>query len=532
MRGLSPLLAALCGMGKVAADKPNIVFFMADDLGWNNVEWHNPTQMKTPNAMQLVKEGIELDRHYVFVYCSPSRSSLMTGRLPYHVQQQNYQNCDLGQGVHRNFTFMSAKLKGAGYETHHVGKWHLGMSERSRIPQGRKFDTSLVYFEGAQDHFTQRSCTDPQCLVPINDSTPVPPRLNFSVSPYDFWLNDGPAKGIAGSRYNGYQFNDFGVNAIMNHDPTKGPFFMYFAAANSHSPLEAPQRFLDMYPEDWYLDRRQYAAMCSFWDEILGNLTTALKTKNMWDNTLLVFSSDNGGPVYWSTTPSFPHGAGANNWPLKGGKVSNWEGGTRVAAFVSGGAVPEAMRGKKLTGYAHIADWYSTFCALAGVDPTDTQAAAAGLPPIDSLNLWPWLSGSVSESPRTEIPLSINYDMGHRAVGFNSSALIIGDMKLLVGVQLMSYHQGPAFPNASRYGVFTDPSLRKDCLIGCLYNISADPTEQQDIAIQHPEVVRNMRNRIDELSETSFETSSDKSQTDECVAKVKANGGYYGPWRP
>ena len=102
------------------AAKPNLVFFMADDLGWNNVEWHNPTQMKTPNGAQLVKEGIELDRHYVFLYCSPSRSSFMTGRLPYHVQQANRQNCDLTQGAPRNMTFIAAKLKQAGYQTHHI----------------------------------------------------------------------------------------------------------------------------------------------------------------------------------------------------------------------------------------------------------------------------------------------------------------------------------------------------------------------------------------------------------------------------
>jgi len=110
--------AALCSS---SAPKPNLIFFMADDLGWHNVGWHND-QMKTPNADALVKEGIELDRHYGFLYCSPSRSSLMTGRLPFHVQQKNFKNNDLAQGANRNFTFISAKLKEeAGYKTHHVG---------------------------------------------------------------------------------------------------------------------------------------------------------------------------------------------------------------------------------------------------------------------------------------------------------------------------------------------------------------------------------------------------------------------------
>ena len=83
----------------------------------------------------------------------------------------------------------------------------------------------------------------------------------------------------------------------------------------------------DSYSVAWPMCGFRYAAMCSFWDASIGNITDALKAKGMWNNTLFVFSSDNGGPVYWSVEPSFPHGAGGNNNPLKGGKVSAWEGG-------------------------------------------------------------------------------------------------------------------------------------------------------------------------------------------------------------
>merc|ERR1712070_1045478 len=141
-----------------------------------------------------------------------------------------------------------------------------------------------------------------------------------------------------------------------------------------------------------------------------------MKKLGMWENTLMVLSSDNGGYVgnplgpCNTTDASFPgagpntdvgHGtvcmngeAGANNFPLRGGKYSNFEGGIRVNAFVSGGYVPESMRGKKLDGMMHIADWYRTLAeGIADVDPTDYWAAKSGLPPIDSLNVWPMLSG-------------------------------------------------------------------------------------------------------------------------------------------
>ena len=118
------VLLSLSASSVEAADKPHLVFFMADDTGWNNVGWHNP-DMLTPHADALVAEGVELDRHYAFVYCSPSRSSFMTGGLPYHVQQINRQNCDTGQGVAPlNMTFLPAKLAAVGYQTFHVGKWY------------------------------------------------------------------------------------------------------------------------------------------------------------------------------------------------------------------------------------------------------------------------------------------------------------------------------------------------------------------------------------------------------------------------
>ena len=511
------------------------------------------SDMKTPNTVALVKEGIELDRHYSFLYCSPSRSSLMTGRLPFHAQQINYPNWDKSQGAPRNMTFIPRMLKQAGYRSVHIGKWHLGMSSVGHIPKGRGFDRSLAYFEGAEDHFTQRSCVDGECILPIPEGTPLPPNLPFNVteSPYDLWMDDHPADGRtgpdfkAGSRYNGYLFTDFAVQAIQEHDHTNedSPLFMYLAAANSHTPLEAPQEFLDLYPDTWYQDRRQYAAMCSFWDAIVGNITSTIKAKKgMWENTLFVFSGDNGGPVYFSAnTTLWNHGAGANNFPLKGGKVSNWEGGVRVASFVSGGFVPEAMRGKKLDGYVHLADWLATFAHIAGVDPTDHVAAAAGLPAIDSLNMWPYLSGETSDSPRDEIPLAIDFSLAGRVNRTippllrpyiqNISALISGEYKLLYGLQVQSFWQAPVFPNASSapYGVLGKHT--HICAPACLYNVRDDPTEQHNLVLEHPLVVERLLKRVKELQKTHYFRKSDIDFPG-CNEALVRNGNFFGPWLP
>ena len=103
---------------------------------------------------------------------------------------------------------------------------------------------------------------------------------------------------------------------------------------------------MEMYPPDQFWDQRIMNAMSTFWDEAIHNVTLALKRTRMWENTLLVMSGDNGGPIYWIANPAYPHGGATNNYPLKGGKSSGLEGGIRVSSFVSGGLIPAHMRGK------------------------------------------------------------------------------------------------------------------------------------------------------------------------------------------
>ena len=128
---------------------------------------------------------------------------------------------------------------------------------------------------------------------------------------------------------------------------------MYLAYTVTHAPEEAPARYVDLYPKKWVAGRRVYAGMASALDESVGNLTASLKALGMWDNTLLVFSSDNGGPSLVGG-PSF-----ANNYPLRGGKGNDFEGGARVLGCVSGGLVPASQFGRSLPsrGHIHVADW-------------------------------------------------------------------------------------------------------------------------------------------------------------------------------
>ena len=191
---------------------------------------------------------------------------------------------------------------------------------------------------------------------------------------------------------------------ISAHDPSAGPLYLNYDSKVAHYPQQAPQEYQERFSfiTD-SINRRMYHAMVNCLDDNLKNVTTQLKEKGMWENTLMVLSSDNGGYVKnyeggCNTSTGFGgaestdsgHGgacfngeAGANNFPLRAGKYAMFEGGIRVNAFVSGGFLPESVRGTKLDSMIHIVDWYLTFAKLGGLEKVDDPwAAASGLPPI------------------------------------------------------------------------------------------------------------------------------------------------------
>ena len=192
--------------------------------------------------------------------------------------------------------------------------------------------------------------------------------------------------------------------------------------------------------------------MVNVLDDNLLALTGALDARGLWENTLMVFTSDNGGCITLDES-------GGNNWPLKGGKYSDFEGGIRASAFVSGGYLPEAVRGTTSNAVMHIADWYTTFSLLAGVDPFDSKAAAQldkPLPPVSGLDLWPVLSGQNATSPHADLP-----------VGSNVFIDATNGMKLVLGTQRSSGWQGETYPNAS--SLSEDPEAAEwnvDCTSG------------------------------------------------------------------
>jgi len=262
--------------------------------------------------------------------------------------------------------------------------------------------------------------------------------------------------------------------------------------------------------------------MVALLDEVLGNVTALLKQKGMWRKTLMVLSSDNGGPVDTSES-------GSTNFPLRGGKYSEFEGGIRASAFVSGGFLPSAAIGQVIEEPVHIGDWYGTYCALGGVDPFDPIASAAGLPPVDSVNVWPLVSFQNTTSARWEIPVS-------------PTTLIQGQYKLIRGQMIEATWSGPNYPNSTSPANPVDPGPTIKCPTGCLFDVVADPTEHEDIAASHPDIVTAMKQRLTELAKGFYTNSDDFSKSTICPADlgnysscgcwaaVNIYGRYFGPW--
>ena len=303
----------------------------------------------------LVANGVELYRQYVHPECTPSRVSFLTGRLPMHSGQPGLCSpTDVHCGAPYTVTTIAQKMASAGYKTHLVGKWDVGMATPTHTPVGRGFDSGLSYFGHGNYQWSERiwdGSTVNSSVVPVNGTK-------------DLWDGSAPAtaavRASGGGVYEELIFRDR-IATILHAHPADLPLFLCYTARIAHYPIQAPPAYQKL-PHIAAIEtahRRVYHAQIAFLDDQLANITGMLKARRMWETTLMALTTDNGGytkalgpcspfdPVRGQTCMSGE--AGANNYPLKGGKYSLWEGGIRGNAFVSGGLLPAAVRGTRLT---------------------------------------------------------------------------------------------------------------------------------------------------------------------------------------
>jgi arylsulfatase A-like enzyme len=325
------MLLVLTVSCSIAAERPNIILILADDLGWADVGWHG-TEIKTPNLDKLASQGVKLERFYVQPVCSPTRASLMTGRYPirYGLQTGVIRPwADYGLPVEERT--LAQALHDAGYFTAICGKWHLGECAKKFLPLQRGFDHHYGLYLGAIDYYehTRDGGLD--------------------------WHRNGQPVREAG--YSTDLLAEESVRIIQKHD-TQKPFFLYVPFNAVHGPY---QKAPSTEQNDLYNNlagtekRRTYAGMVSTMDAAIGKIIAALDKKGMKENTIIFFSSDNGGPDPKKVT---------DNGDLRAGKGTLYEGGVRVPAFVvwHGKIKPNTASEQPI----HIVDLYPTLLKIAG----------------------------------------------------------------------------------------------------------------------------------------------------------------------
>ncbi|XP_070562845.1 arylsulfatase B-like [Ptychodera flava] len=458
-----------------ASPKPHIVFVLADDLGWYDVGYNNP-EMLTPNIDSLAADGVIFNQTYTHPLCSPSRSALMSGLYAFKTGMQHRVLQQLAPyGLPTNFTILPAALKPLGYTNHLIGKWHLGMCKEDYLPLNRGFDSFYGFLNNYIDYYDHTN----------QDIRGVVQELlgaAFGVfNGYDFWDNTGSV--LDKTTYISYLLGQRAVDVIEKHNK-ENPMFMFYSSPLPHFFIEVPKEYENLYSDLRNRDRRIYNGMVSMLDEIIGNMTNKLKEKGMWDNTLFVFMSDNGGA---------PDQYGFN-YPLRGGKATLFEAGGRVVTFAAGGLLEKT--GYTNDGLMHMTDWYPTFVSLAGGTPD---------PSLDGMDMWDMISKD-EPSPRNEIVYNIDEIMPERG-----AAIRVGDWKLIEGNPQMFYpiihdHEGWYLPPTEENQTVVSPLFlptgdpnqvfppRPEVLY--LFNLKDDPTEHHDLAANETEKVAELQARL------------------------------------
>lgn len=420
----------------MSAHKPNILFIMADDLGWGDVSYHG-SPIRTPSIDRLVEAGVELDRHYVQPMCTPTRAALLTGRYPsrfgpHATVPSNHPVMSDG------YETLATTLRSGGYETGLFGKWHLGSSP-PYIPNAYGFDWSYGSLAGGVDPYNHRYKRGPYSRTWHRNGEPVDERGHVT----DLIVDE----------------------AVDWIESRTNPWFCYVPFTAVHVPVKAPQEWLDRYSDGQYdpdaaRDRsyREYAAYASHMDHAVGRLIESLRRTDQVANTLVIFTSDNGAldrntieqaqqyPGYQEAEPRL-----GSNLPLPGKKAQLYEGGIRTPSLMSW---PGTLDAGRVAAPMHISDWMPTLTRLVGCEPADD-------PQWDGLDAGAML-GFSSGSGQEDRTI-------YWCFRANEMAVLSGGLKLIAREQ--------------ESGDFEDEEL---------YDIDADPYETADLAPTRPEAVREL----------------------------------------
>jgi len=436
---LVALLAFPISAWAAADGKPNIVVIVGDDMGYADIGVHGCMDIPTPNIDSLAADGVRCTSGYVSgPYCSPTRAGLLTGRYqtrfghefnpggapgqgPKKKQRQQAGDGNKDSGLPLSETTMADRLKDAGYATALIGKWHLGYAEPFR-PLRRGFDEFFGFLGGAHSYFP-------------GDGAPI-------------------LRGDVPVEENEYFTDAISREAVAFLDrQTDKPFFLCVTFNAVHTPMQADDARLKKFANISDKTRRTYAAMMSAMDDAIGAVLAKLHEKNLDENTLMVFISDNGGPTISTTTVN-----GSSNKPLRGSKRTTLEGGVRVPFIVRWpGQVPAGQVYDKPVIQLDI---LPTALAAAGVDVAPDSR-------LEGVNILPYLNGENDNPPHDALYWRFGKQMAIRQ----------GDWKLVKYDPVVDGQKGGK-------GTATDAKL---------YNLANDIGETENLIEEEPEKAKALQ---------------------------------------
>lgn len=438
------------GSNGEAIRPPNIVLIFADDLGIGDTSVYGSKLINTPSIDQLAATGIRFTNAYVsHPVCSPSRAGLLTGRYQQrHGWEFNPAGRDVDSGMNAQEATFADAMKATGYATGMVGKWHLGYAGPYH-PLSRGFDEYFGVLAGGSIYI------DPE--TPGVEST----RQVASTRESRVAVFRG-REPVVVEDYLTDVFTHEAVAFIERH--ADEPFFLYLSHTTPHTPLQATAEYLDRYRHIEDKGSRIYAAMVSSLDESVAAVIAKLTEIGQRDNTLIVFTSDNGCAGYIN--------GACSNAPYAGFKRYHQEGGIRVPFIMNW---PDKLPAGGVSEHLVITlDLLATFTAAAG-KPATTE---------DSVNLLPYLTGERNDAPHEYLywragPTAAIRDDRWKLIRYNRSPLTTEDLR--ADGRLEPPEDG--WPTDSPHGQ-----------LKLLYDLEADPGETENLAQEHPAIVARLEN--------------------------------------
>lgn len=398
--------AAMPQASSSEASQPNVVFILVDDMGFGDVGY-NGSEIATPSLDQMASAGMTLDRNYVYPICSPTRAGLLTGHNPLHYGVDGPMSDDTSLPL--DLKIMPEYFKDMGYQTFMVGKWHLGIGNTDYWPTSRGFDSHYGFLGGWVDFYT-----------------------HVYAGGLDWQRGDGVTL-----REEGHVTDLLTAEAkrvITARDPAS-PFFLYLTYNAPHSPLQTTPQDSGLNSAAEAGNRFVYAEMVTQLDDGIGQVIDELESQGILENTIVVFSSDNGGAT----------NLGASNGDLRGSKGGSLEGGMRVPGLIMW--ADHIAEGQVLDQQIAVHDWLPTLLDAVGGDSADA------IDPYGQ-SMWP------------AIDEGVEMDRGRMILGARENMAVFDWPWKLVRMDADGEHE--------------------------LYNVLEDPYEQENLAQVHPEILSGL----------------------------------------